>query len=431
MNQNFEYTEFLKGELSLPGDKSISHRAVMFASMAEGESVIKNCSNAEDVKSTISCFKKLGVDIIEENNLLKIYGKGYKGFTKPLDELYAGNSGTTARLLSGILCAQDFDSRITGDESLSKRPMNRIVEPLRLMGANIFASEKGTLPLVINPSEKLHSIKYEFKVASAQVKSAMILAALHIDDESVFLETIPTRNHTEKLLNLKTEKTNNGTLIYASRKNYPVNFEITVPSDISTASFFIVLGLLTKNSNILIKNVSLNETRTGIIDILESMGAKIIIEDKVVQNGEERGNIRVFSSQLENIEIPDEIIPNIIDEIPILSIAGIFAKGKFRIKNAKELRVKESDRIKAICNNLKIVGLNVTEYEDGFEIDGSISSNNEPIFDSYGDHRIAMAFAVLSMLLEKGGIIKDFECVSVSNPNFLNQLKILGYNSSI
>lgn len=430
MIQSFTYIESLKGELALPGDKSISHRAVMFASMAEGISTIKNCSNAEDVKSTISCFKKLGVEIKQADDSLKIYGKGFKGFTKPSEELYAGNSGTTARLLSGILCAQNFDSKITGDDSLSKRPMNRIVEPLKLMGANIYASENGTLPLIIKPSDNLHSINYKFKVASAQVKSAMILAALHLDNESTFLEPIPTRNHTEKLLNLTTEKTNDGILIYASRKNYPVNFELTVPSDISTASFFIVLGLLTKNSNILIRNVSLNETRTGILNILEAMGANIKVENKVVESGEPRGNIRVISSELENIEIPYEIIPNIIDEIPILSIAGIFAKGKFKIKNAKELRVKESDRIKAICSNFKKVGLNVVEYEDGFEVDGEIGCK-QPIFESYGDHRIAMSFAVLSMLLDDGGIVNNFECVSISNPDFLNQLKKLGYSSSI
>ncbi len=426
----FYYTENFNGELSLPGDKSISHRAVMFASMAEGESVIKNCSNADDVKSTISCFRKLGVEIQEKENLLIVKGKGFKNFCKSEEELYAGNSGTTSRLMSGILCAQDFESIITGDESLSKRPMKRIVEPLNEMGANISASEAGTLPLIIKPSQNLHAVNYKLKVPSAQVKSALILAALHLDDESIIIEHIPTRNHTEKLLGLKTEKTEEGTLIYVAKKNYPKNFEITVPSDISTASFFIVLGLLSKNSNILIKNVSLNETRTGILEILKSMGANITIEDEIIQSGERRGNIRVKSSELKNIEIPEEIIPNIIDEIPILSVAGVFAEGKFRVKNAAELRVKETDRIKTLCENYKRTGLNVEEYEDGFEISGRIKEGNL-IFDSYGDHRIAMTYAVLSMLLKSGGQINNFECVSVSNPDFLTQLKCLGYNSKI
>ncbi|MEJ5350480.1 MAG: 3-phosphoshikimate 1-carboxyvinyltransferase [Melioribacteraceae bacterium] len=426
----FYYTENLSGELSLPGDKSISHRAVMFASMAEGESIIKNCSNAEDVKSTISCFRKLGVEFNEKENLLIVKGKGFKNFCEPEGELYAGNSGTTARLMSGILCAQNFKSIITGDESLSKRPMKRVVEPLNMMGADITASPEGTLPLVIKPSSSLHAINYKLKVASAQVKSALILAALHLEDESIIVESIPTRNHTEKLLGLKTEKTDEGTLIYVSKNNYPKNFEITVPSDISTAAFFIVLGLLSKNSNILIKNVSLNETRTGILEILKLMGGNITIENEITQNGEKRGNIRVKSSQLENIEIPAEIIPNIIDEIPILSVAGVFAEGKFKVTNAKELRVKESDRIKALCENYKRTGLKVEEFEDGFEIDGKILEDNF-IFESYGDHRIAMAFAVMSMLIKKGGRINNFDCVSISNPDFLTQLQSLGYNSNI
>jgi len=426
----FYYTESLNGELSLPGDKSISHRAVMFASMAEGESVIKNCSNAEDVKSTISCFRKLGVEIQEKENLLIVKGSGFKNFCKPEEKLYAGNSGTTARLMSGILCAQNFESIITGDESLSKRPMKRIVEPLNMMGANITASATGTLPLIIKPSKNLHAINYKLKVASAQVKSALILAAIHLEDESIIIEQIPTRNHTEKLLGLKTENTDEGTLIYVSKNNYPKNFELTVPSDISTAAFFIVLGLLTKNSNILIKNVSLNETRTGILEILKSMGADIAIEDELIQNGEKRGNIRVKSSQLRNTEIPEDIIPNIIDEIPILSVAGVFAEGKFQVTNAKELRVKESDRIKALCENYKRAGLKVVEYEDGFEVDGKILEANLT-FESYGDHRIAMAYAVMSMLLKSGGQINNFDCVSISNPDFLAQLQSLGYNSKI
>jgi len=426
----FYYTENLSGELSLPGDKSISHRAVMFASMAEGESIIKNCSNAEDVRSTISCFRKLGVEIHEKENSLIVKGKGFQNFCEPEEELYAGNSGTTARLMSGILCAQNFKSIITGDESLSKRPMKRVVEPLNMMGADITASPEGTLPLVIKPSSSLHAINYKLKVASAQVKSALILAALHLEDESIIVESIPTRNHTEKLLGLKIEKTEDGTLIFVSKKNYPKNFEITVPSDISTAAFFIVLGLLSKDSNILIKNVSLNETRTGILDILKSMGGNITIENEITQNGEKRGNIRVKSSQLKNIEIHAEIIPNIIDEIPILSVAGVFAEGKFRVTNAKELRVKESDRIKALCENYKKTGLKIEEFEDGFEIDGKILDDNF-IFESYGDHRIAMSFAVMSMLIKNGGRVNNFDCVSISNPDFLTQLQSLGYNSNI
>ncbi len=423
MIQKFENIDSIKGELFLRGDKSISHRAVMFAAMAEGISVIRNCSGSEDVRSTINCFEKLGCKFEIADSHIKVIGKGFKGFSKPKSDLYSGNSGTTARLISGILSAQDFESVITGDESLSQRPMKRIVEPLRLMGADISANENGTLPILIKPS-LIKPINYRLQIASAQVKSAMILCAIHLDEESVFIEQTPTRNHTEKLLNLKTEITNEETKIYASRNNYPKPFEITVPSDISSAAFFIVLGLLTNNSELIIKNVSMNETRTGVINILLQMGGKIEIANEKEEKGEKIGDIRVYSSKLKNVSIPKTIIPNIIDEIPILSVAGIFAEGNFRINNAKELRVKESDRIKSLCNNFRKAGLIVVEFEDGFELSGNVSTK-ETIFESYGDHRIAMAFGVLSMLMKNGGSVNDFECVGVSNPQFVTQINNL------
>lgn len=429
MIQKFKKIDSINGELFLRGDKSISHRAVMFAAMADGTSIIKNCSGSDDVHSTISCFEKLGCSLEITGDQIKVIGKGFKGFSKPKSELYAGNSGTTARLISGILSAQNFESVITGDQSLSQRPMKRIVEPLRLMGADISANENGTLPLIIKPS-LIKPINYKLQVASAQVKSAMILCAIHLEKESVFTEQTPTRNHTEKLLNLTTEISNDGTKIYASKKDYPTPFEITVPSDISSAAFFIVLGLLTKNSAILIRNVSLNETRTGVINILQQMGGKIEIENEQEEKGEKVGDIRVYSSKLENISIPKTIIPNIIDEIPILSVAGIFAEGNFKINNAKELRVKESDRIESLCNNFRKTGLTIDEYEDGFELGGTISDKEE-LFESFGDHRIAMAFGVLSMLMKNGGSINDFECVGVSNPQFVEQINNLCYSSNI
>ena len=228
MNQSFEHVEIIKGELSLPGDKSISHRAVMLASLAEGSSIIKNCSNSEDVKSTINCFSQLGCRFVVTGDEIKITGKGFKGFSKPQEELFAGNSGTTARLISGILAAQDFETVITGDESLSCRPMKRIIEPLGLMGAKISANEKGTLPLLIKPSSNLHPIIYALEVASAQVKSALLLCAIHMEDESIIIEDEATRNHTEKLLNMKTETTTRGRTIFASKKNYPVPFQCSI-----------------------------------------------------------------------------------------------------------------------------------------------------------------------------------------------------------
>ncbi|MGK9476647.1 3-phosphoshikimate 1-carboxyvinyltransferase [Melioribacter sp. OK-6-Me] len=421
MIQRFHKVNKIKGELRLPGDKSISHRAVMFASMAEGKSLIKNCSNSADVNSTIECFGKLGVDIEKKDELLVVNGVGLKKFKEPTTELYAGNSGTTARLMTGILTAQNFKSVITGDNSLSKRPMKRIIEPLQEMGAIIEASEAGTLPITISPTDNLHAIEYEMSVPSAQVKSAIILSALHLNDKTVIYEPVPTRNHTEIMLGLETEYDGTKKKIYASIKNYPTPFEMTVPSDISTAAFFIVLSLLIPDSELVIRNVSLNETRTGILSVLKMMGANILIENESLERGEKKGDIRILSSELVNTEISKEIIPNIIDEIPILSVAGIFAEGNFRINHAKELRYKESDRIAALCNNYKKLGLYVEEFEDGFEVGGSIK-NKDVIFESYGDHRIAMALAVLSMNIKEGGSINEFESVAISNPDFLKQL---------
>ncbi len=422
MMQTFEHISKVKGELNLPGDKSISHRAVMFSCLAEGTSQIENLSDSEDVKSTISCFKQLGCNIFSGPDKIIVEGKGYKKLEKPSAELYAGNSGTTARLISGILSAQNFVSVITGDKSLSKRPMLRIVEPLKQMGANIEASRDGTLPIKIFPSGSLHHIKYKLPVPSAQVKSAILLAGLHLNEKTEVIEEIPSRNHTEKLLNLEVEKRNGENIIRVSRANYPVAAKYFVPSDISTAAFFIVLTLLIKNSELKINNVSLNETRSGIIKILKSMGADISITGIKQSNNEPFGDVIVKSSNLQNVEIPEDVIPNIIDEIPILSLAGLFAEGNFRINNCKELRYKESDRIKALCENYKRLGIEVNEFEDGFELIGR-PQLKRTVFESYGDHRIAMTFAVASLLLEEGGAVENFECVKISNPGFIEQLQ--------
>ncbi|MHB1688776.1 MAG: 3-phosphoshikimate 1-carboxyvinyltransferase [Ignavibacteriaceae bacterium] len=422
MTQEFNSTNKVDGTLELPGDKSISHRAVMFASLAKGKSQIYNLSNGEDVKSTQKCFQELGIEIKKNNNRLEIIGNGFQGLKKTYHDLDAGNSGTTTRLLSGILIAQRFGSRITGDESLSKRPMKRIISPLSLMGGIIQATENFTLPLEIFPADKIQPINYEMPIASAQVKSAILLAGLHCDGVSSVIEKIPSRDHTERMLGLKTGYNFTGKISYVSKENYPMSKEYLIPSDISTAAFFIVLTLLSKNSSLRIKNVSLNETRTGIIKVLIDMGGQIEIENKQQSAGEDYGDIIVRSSILKNIMIDKKIIPNIIDEIPILSIAGIFADGKFEIKNALELRAKESDRIKSLCHNLKILGLTVEEYEDGFSFSGEIKKI-KPTFESFGDHRIAMAFSILSLLLEDGAKVDNFNCVDISNPDFMTQLK--------
>lgn len=421
MTQEFNQISKINGTLELPGDKSISHRAVMFASLAKGKSRIYNLSNGEDVKSTQKCFESLGITINRQSNFIEVQGNGYKGLRKAPHDLDAGNSGTTTRLISGILVAQDFESKIVGDESLSMRPMKRIISPLSLMGAKIQGSINYTLPIEIYPAEEIHPINYDMPVASAQVKSALLLAGLHCKGTTSIHENSPSRDHTEKMLGLKTTTTPSGKTVFVSNDNYPVPKEYFVPSDISTASFFIVLTLLSKDSQLKVKNVSLNETRTGIIKVLQAMGGKIEIENIKQSSGEDYGDIIAASSNLKNIIIDSKIIPNIIDEIPILSIAGIFAEGKFEVRNASELRGKETDRIKSMCHNLKILGMEVNEYEDGYSFSGK-ALNLSPTFDSFGDHRIAMAFGILSLLLKVGGKVDNFNCVNISNPDFLSQL---------
>ena len=424
MTQEFNKIEKVKGELSLPGDKSISHRAVIFSCMAKGTSKIENLSNGEDVRSTLKCFGELGVKSKWENKKLIIEGKGFKNFNAPLNNLDAGNSGTTARLLAGFLSAQPFESTLIGDESLSQRPMKRVIEPLSLMGAKFSTSSKQTLPLTIHPAEKLSPIIYDMPVASAQVKSALLLTGLHLEDETCIIESEQTRNHTEVMLGLRVEEKKGKRFIFSSRKNYPSAQNYFVPSDISSAAFFTVLTLLAKNSEVILRHVSLNETRTGIISVLKAMGAIIEIINQQTSNNELYGDLIVRSSELHSIEIYKEIIPNIIDEIPILSVASVLGSGKFEIRNASELRVKESDRISALVHNYKLLGLDVEEFPDGFSASGTIQNEN-PIFESFHDHRIAMAFAILSMFLQNGGSISNFDCVKISNPQFLEQVESL------
>jgi 3-phosphoshikimate 1-carboxyvinyltransferase len=426
MIQKFEKIKKITGELVLPGDKSISHRAVMLASLAKGKSFIHNLSNSEDLLSTKKCFSQLGTSIIDNGDTVEIVGRGYKGFVKSENELYAGNSGTTARLLMGILSGQNFSSVITGDKSLSSRPMRRVIEPLSLMGVKTEAASEQFLPIKIYPPKEIQAINYELPVASAQVKSAILLAGLHCSSSTEVIENIPTRNHTELMLGLKIINRDKKIISIVSQHNYPEANEYFIPSDISTASFFIVLTLLTKRSKLLLKNISLNETRTGILKILQEMGGEIEISNENIFNGEKRGDVFIQSSELRNAKIDNTIIPNIIDEIPILAVAGLFADSSFEIRNASELRKKESDRINSICYNLRLLGLNVNEYEDGFKLDGDIQ-NKQIIFESFRDHRIAMSFSILSLLLAEGAAVNNFECVNISNPNFINQLNSISH----
>lgn len=411
------------GEVTIAGDKSISHRAVMFSSLAGGESLITNLSRGEDVRSTLRVFQSLGIEASAITNGLKIKGRGFRNFIPPASHLDAGNSGTTARLMAGILIHQPFESEITGDESLSKRPMKRIAEPLGRMGG-IISLTGDSLPMVIRPSLNLIPGVFELPVASAQLKSALLLSGLYMDEPTTVIEKEETRNHTELMLGMITEFKDGKKFSHSSRNNYPQPAEYFIPGDVSSAAFYIVLALLSGNSELRIKDVSLNPTRCKYIDILRAMGGDIATENIRVSNNEPYGDIIARSSVLKNIDIPESAVANIIDEIPILSIAGIFAGGTFSIRKAKELRVKESDRISAMVNNIICAGIAVEEYEDGFSFEGGgkdLKSFAE--FASFGDHRIAMSFSILSFLLKDGGKIDNFSCVNISNPDFYSTIK--------
>lgn len=423
MTKKFSKLSKIKGEISLPGDKSISHRSLLFSALADGTSTIKNLLESEDVQSTRKCLQELGVKIRQQDETYFVEGVGKNGFKEPPRSLFCSNSGTTTRLISGILAAQNFSTTLTGDDSLSKRPMKRIVDPLTKMGCNFESNEKQTLPLKIIPSGKISPINYHLKVASAQVKGAILLAGLHSERiTSVIEDTLITRDHTERMLNLSFEETDGRKIIKVSSANFPQRSDYFVPGDFSTAAFFIVLSLIVPDANLVLKNVSLNKTRTYLIDILKKMGGNITIEEKGRSNNEPYGDMQIKNSKLRNIEINKNVIPGIIDEIPILSVAGIFAEGDFEIRGAEELRVKESDRIKSIASNIEKTGLTIKEYEDGFAVTGKMN-NKRCAFESYGDHRVAMAFAVLSSLVEQGAEVNDFECAAVSNPHFIEQLE--------
>ncbi len=411
----------IKGELRFGGDKSVSHRAVIFAAMAEGESVIRNLSLSADVESSIRCLEALGAKFEKKDDELFVTGAGPKGFKKSKSVLDAGNSGTTARLLAGLLAAQNFQTTLTGDESLQKRPMDRVAEPLGKLGAKITLTDEKFLPMTVKKG-KLKAGEITLEVASAQVKSALILAGLHLEEgELKIIDKFETRNHTEEMLGIERVDGANGKEMTVSNAHYPKAGEFVIPGDISSAMFFIVLALIAGDS-LRIKNLLLSPERIAALDILKRMGAHIEIDRDETGNCGRWGDIFVKRSDLINIEIFPEEIPLIIDEIPALAVAGLFAEGGFMIRDAKELRVKETDRITAIVKNMEFCGAEVAEFEDGFLIHGK-DVEDFALFESYGDHRIAMAFSVLATLLNKGGKVNGFECVSVSNPLFYEQLE--------
>ncbi len=433
--------KFLRGKINLPGDKSISHRAAILSAMATGDARIENFATSADCASTLDCLRDLGVEIKKENNTIFIKGIGKNGFSKPKNALDCGNSGTTMRLLSGVLAGQNFDSVLIGDESLSKRPMRRIIEPLMQMGANI-ESENNCAPLKIYGKNPLRSIPYNLPVASAQVKSCILLAGLNAKGKSKIQSPksklrVPTsRNHTElmmRYLGAEIEgdfvETENGFVeeISIDGNSQLSARNLNIPSDISSAAFFLVAASCLKNSEILLENVGLNPTRTAIIEVLRNLGAEIeIINSREICNetvGDllARGGENFASSAFSNI-IGGEIIGNLIDEIPILAIFGTQIEDGLEIRNAAELRVKESDRIKAVVENLRRMNARVEEFADGFRVGKSELKGAE--VDSFGDHRIAMAFAVAALFAKGETEIVGAECASVSFPEFFETLEI-------
>lgn len=422
INMEIKRAVSLNGSITVPGDKSISHRAVMLGALAEGTTHIKGFLPGADCISTINCFRSMGIEIQSNGDIIEVHGKGLYGLKQPEKMLYTGNSGTTTRLLCGILSGQSFDSSVTGDASICRRPMKRVTEPLSEMGAKI---DGEYCPLFIKGS-RLHGMEYNMKVASAQVKTAIILAALYADGETIIHETEKSRDHTERMLSaMGADISVNGTAIRVAPAKKLYSQDICVPGDISSAAFFMTAAAIMPDSCVRIKNAGINPTRTGIIDVFKSMGARISIENVRTESGEETADIVVSSSSLKGTVIEGEMIPRLIDELPIIAVAALFAEGTTVIRNAEELKVKESNRISAIVGELSKCGADITETADGMIIKGG-----KPIFGAdfvtRGDHRMAMSLAVLAQLADGKSTIDDADCISVSYPNFLDDFYGLG-----
>jgi len=414
----------LIGKIKIPGDKSISHRSIILGSLSEGQLKISNFLTSTDCIATVNAMRQLGADIAMDDNQVLIKGNGLYGLKAPSNIIDAGNSGTLIRLLSGILAAQDFNSSITGDESLKKRPMARVIKPLVSCGASI-ESDDWRAPLKIIGSKSLSSIRYIQDIASAQVKSCLMMSALYAKEESTFYEKTPTRDHTENLLehlNYKIDRDDNNSSFKGRQKL--IAKDIVIGSDISSASFFIVAGLILKDSCVEFSNINLNKYRTGILSVLKQMGAQIEISNVQKVSNEYVGHIKVKYSRLKPINISGEIIPSLIDELPILFIACSAASGVSKISGIEELRYKESDRIKAMENGLNAIGIKVSSTQDSIEITGGKIIGGK--IDSYDDHRIAMSFAVAGLISENSLTIMNTRNIATSFPSFITTLKDLG-----
>lgn len=415
----------LSGEVTVPGDKSISHRSIMLGSLAKGTTEVYGFLQGADCLSSISCFSKMGVEIENNGDKVIIKGRGLRGLREPQGILDVGNSGTTTRLMSGILAAQNFTSRVNGDASIQKRPMKRIITPLSMMGADI-KSELGNdcAPLIINGS-KLKGIHYDSPVASAQVKSAILFAGLYADGETSVTEPAVSRNHTELMfeeygVDIKCQ----GKTVTMSPADELLAKKVIVPGDISSATYFMVAAAITPNSCVTIKNVGINPTRDGIIQVCHMMGADINVEKTSGEIGEPTADITVSTSTLKGCTIGGDIIPTLIDEIPAIAVLACFADGETVIKDAEELKVKESNRIDVVVNNLKAMGADIEATDDGMIIRGGKALHGS-IIDSKLDHRIAMSFAIAGMNADGETEIIGAECVNISYPEFYGDINRL------
>ena len=411
----------IKGVLTFPGDKSISHRALMFAALADGESRISNLSTGADVQSTRECLEACGIEIKDDGNDVVVKGEQFSDPTKPLD---CGNSGTTTRLLLGLLAGQGINATLVGDDSLSSRPMNRILDPLSQMGL-ISESNDGKLPITIHKSD-MTGIHYESPVASAQIKSAVLLAALGASGKTSFKEPILSRDHTEKMLHgLGANISIDGLTATISNLTSPLsNFEISVPGDPSTAAFFAASAALVPNSEIVLNRILANPLRTGLFAALERMGAGMECLDQWDEAGERIGNLKIFHQPMIGISITKTGVPGLIDELPIIAILATQAKGETEVRGAEELRVKECDRIHAVCKNLKNMGADIEELDDGFIINGPTPLNGTTI-ETFHDHRITMAFTIAGLIAEGDTVLNHPKCVSISYPEFFDVLEQL------
>lgn len=421
----------LRGEVNIPGDKSISHRCIMFGSIASGTTEISNFLQGADCLATINCFRRMGIEIENQEEKIIVHGKGLHGLTAPTEILDVGNSGTTTRLISGILVGQPFESKLSGDNSLNSRPMKRIIEPLTKMGGHISSIlRNGCAPLYIAPG-KLHGIHYDSPVASAQVKSSILLAGLYADGETSVTEPSLSRNHTELMLkefgadirsqfDLNTSKAT--AFIRPCSELY--GQKIMVPGDISSAAYFIAAGLLVPDSEILIKNTGINATRAGILKVCEDMGANITLLNERTEGGEAIADILIRTSKLHGTTISGDIIPTLIDEIPIIAIMAAAAEGTTIIKDAAELKVKETNRIETVVDNLKAMGCDIIATDDGMIIHGGKTLHGTTIHTLL-DHRIAMAFSIAALIAEDTTRILDSKCVDVSYPTFYDSFENL------